>query len=212
MSVNEKIFAIGDIHGCIDKLRRLVGKLHVNAGDTMIFLGDYVDRGPDPKGVIDFLIKLQEECAGRVIFLRGNHEVMFADYMAGVNQQAYLYFGGTTTVESYSRETGKFTFPESHRIFFRDLRSYYETPDYIFVHAGLRPGVPISEQTDEDRLWIRSAFINSDYDWGKRVIFGHTPFFMPRIEENKIGIDTGAVYGRELTCLILPEVEFVFAS
>ncbi len=208
---SERIFAIGDIHGCLDKLQRLMGKLQVAGHDTIIFLGDYIDRGPDSKGVIDFLLMLKEELPARFIFLRGNHEVMFLDYLAGINQQAYLYYGGTDTVDSYSGDTGTFSVPEAHRQFFNALESSYETPDYVFVHAGLRPGVPISEQVDEDRLWIRSGFVNSDYDWGKRVIFGHTPFIVPRIEKNKIGIDTGAVYGRELTCLILPEIDFVFA-
>ncbi len=211
MPVSERILAIGDIHGCIDKLETLITRIDVSEQDTLVFLGDYIDRGPDPKGVVDLVLNLQRECAGQVICLRGNHEEMFLDYIAGVNQEAYLYFGGRATVESYSADTGRFRVPEDHIRFFRRLPSFYETPDYVFVHAGLRPGVPISQQVDEDRLWIRSLFINSSYDWGKRVIFGHTPFLVPRIEENKIGIDTGAVYGRELTCLILPEVEFVFA-
>ncbi len=211
MSAAKRIFAIGDIHGCLHKLETIMGRIHVSAQDTLVFLGDYIDRGPDPKGVVDYLLNLKVECEGEVVCLRGNHEEMFLDYIAGINQEAYLCFGGRATVESYYANTGRFRVPESHLDFYRGLPSFYETPDYVFVHAGLRPGVPISQQVDEDRLWIRSLFINSSYDWGKRVIFGHTPFLVPHIEENKIGIDTGAVYGRDLTCLILPEVDFVFA-
>jgi serine/threonine protein phosphatase 1 len=208
---NEKIFAVGDIHGCLDKLKRLISRLDVAGTDTVIFLGDYIDRGPDPKGVVDFLIRFSDECKGRVIFLKGNHEVMFLDYLKGLNREAYLYYGGTSTVESYSREKGVFYLPEEHRRFFDGLGLFYEVDDYVFVHAGLRPGVPIESQSEYDMLWIRAEFIDSDYDWGKRVIFGHTAFMVPDMDKNKIGIDTGAVYGRELTCLILPDMDFIFA-
>jgi serine/threonine protein phosphatase 1 len=99
--------------------------------------------------------------------------------------------------------------PEHHREFLKELRLYYETADHIMVHAGLRHGVPLEDQTPDDLVWIREEFIYSEQDFGKRVIFGHTPFVRPLVLPNKIGIDTGAVYGNQLTCLILPDMEFV---
>jgi serine/threonine protein phosphatase 1 len=99
--------------------------------------------------------------------------------------------------------------PAGHRAFLRDLRLYYETPDFIMVHAGLRNGVPLEKQTADDLVWIREEFIYSEQDFGKRVIFGHTPFVRPLVLPNKIGIDTGAVYGNALTCVIIPDLEFV---
>jgi serine/threonine protein phosphatase 1 len=98
--------------------------------------------------------------------------------------------------------------PPSHTSFFQDLRLYHETDSYIFVHAGLAPGVPLDKQQEKDLLWIREPFIRSDYSFGKKVIFGHTPFKQPLITENKIGIDTGAVYGNTLTCVELPAEKF----
>lgn len=211
MRDNERIFAIGDIHGCLAKLQKLVDMLDVAQHDTVVFLGDYIDRGPDPRGVVDFLLRFKSNCPARMIFLKGNHEVMFTDYLRGKNRGLYLHYGGISTVESYLRESGSFFVPESHHRFFSELSTHYETPEYIFVHAGLRPGIPIAHQTHEDMMWIRSEFVESGYDWGKRVIFGHTAFSVPLIRKNKIGIDTGAVYGRELTCLVLPEVDMFFA-
>ena len=210
MPGNERIFAIGDIHGCLAKLEKLAGMLDIRQDDTVVFLGDYIDRGPDPKSVVDFLVRFRDQCAGQVIFLKGNHEVMFIDYLQGRNRGLYLHYGGISTVESYLRDSGSFSVPENHKRFFSELSTCYETREYIFVHAGLRPGIPFARQTSEDMLWIRSEFVESDYDWGKRVIFGHTAFSLPLIQKNKIGIDTGAVYGRKLTCLVLPEVEMFF--
>ena len=98
-----------------------------------------------------------------------------------------------------------------HLDFFRSLRLYYETEAYIFVHAGLRPKVPLASQEPEDMLWIRDKFIYSKYDFGKPVVFGHTPLEKPLVEHNKIGIDTGAVYGNALTCVQLPDLVFTTA-
>lgn len=98
--------------------------------------------------------------------------------------------------------------PTTHLDFFRDLSIYYETDQYIFVHAGLKANVPLEEQNEWDMLWIRQEFIYSDFDFGKRVIFGHTPFQKPIVLDNKIGIDTGAVYGNKLTCVELPAEKF----
>lgn len=98
--------------------------------------------------------------------------------------------------------------PADHLRFFESLLSYYETDQYIFVHAGLLPGLPLVAQSADDLQWIRREFIDSDYDFGKRVVFGHTPFSAPLVAVNKIGIDTGAVYGGKLTCVELPALKF----
>ena len=207
----EKIFAIGDIHGCLDKLKTLLGMIRINWNrDLMVFLGDYVDRGPDSRGVIELLIDLRERHAERLICLKGNHEWMFTQFLKGEDQDLFLLNGGGKTLESYRVGEGGIEIPQSHRDFLDHLDLYYETDDYIFVHAGLRPYISISEQSPEDLIWIRSHFLESSYDWGKRIIFGHTPFPVPFIEANKVGIDTGAVYGGRLTCLILPDFEFIF--
>ena len=206
-----KIFAIGDIHGCLDKLKTLLGMIQINWDrDLMVFLGDYVDRGPNSRGVIELLLDLKKKHPGQLIFLKGNHEWMFMHFLKGEDHDFFLLNGGQKTLESYMVEEGRIEIPHSHRDFLDHLDLYYETDDYIFVHAGLRPYISISEQSPEDLIWIRSHFLGSSYDWGKRVIFGHTPFSVPFIEANKVGIDTGAVYGGRLTCLVLPDFEFIF--
>lgn len=208
-----KIFAIGDIHGCFDQLQRLIKNLAIDQQyDILVLIGDYIDRGSAVKEVVDYVIELKSKF-NNVVCLMGNHEQMFLNYLAGADEEMYLHNGGKATLLSYgispyampqSREA---TIPSSHLLFFKSLLSYYETEEYIFVHAGLMPGLSFSEQTVHDLLWVRQEFIYSDYDFGKRVIFGHTPFRTPLIESNKIGIDTGAVYGGKLTCVELPQVK-----
>ncbi|HID96931.1 MAG TPA: serine/threonine protein phosphatase [Thermodesulfobacteriaceae bacterium] len=208
----EKIFAIGDIHGCLDKLESLLCKIPADLDrDMMVFLGDYVDRGPDSFKVLELLLDLKKKHGERMIFLQGNHEWMFSRYIEDNSFRSFLFTGGRKTLESYPVQDGCPEIPPSHMEFLKELTPVYETEQYIFVHAGLKPGIPVSRQRPEDLLWIRSEFIRSSYDWGKRVIFGHTPFFQPLIEANKVGIDTGAVFGGQLTCLSLPDFEFFFA-
>ena len=208
-----RIFAIGDIHGCLEKIQTLLERLPVDfKQDKLVFLGDYVDRGPDSRGVLDLMIKLQRENPASTIFLKGNHEVMFQDYIEnGPLKKSFLTFGGRETIKSYGAADSLIDIPDDHLKFLRELPLLYVTKKFCFVHAGLLPNVPVEEQEEKDILWIRFKFIKSRYDWGKRVIFGHTPFDTPLIEKNKIGIDTGAVYGGRLTCLMLPDVEFIFA-
>jgi len=208
-----RIFAIGDIHGCFEKIRTLMERLPVDfAQDKLVFLGDYVDRGPDSRGVLDLMIRIQQENPTSTIFLKGNHEAMFLDYLEnGPLKNSFLKFGGEETIRSYGIAGSSIDIPDDHLTFIKGLRPLYVTEKFCFVHAGLLPDVPLEKQKEEDILWIRFNFIKSDYDWGKRIIFGHTPFDTPLIEKNKIGIDTGAVYGGRLTCLVLPDVEFIFA-
>ncbi len=208
----DRIFAIGDIHGCLSKLEDLLKRLPINwKADILIFLGDYVDRGPESCQVLELLLALDSSYPGHIIFLKGNHEDMFLRYLDGDLSGLYLSIGGAETLKSYPKGSNGPEIPGAHMDFLKNLRPYYETDHYIFVHAGLRPGLPLKKQDPSDLMWIRSEFIRSSYDWGKKVIFGHTPFSVPLIEKNKIGIDTGAVYGGRLTGLVLPDFEFIFA-
>jgi serine/threonine protein phosphatase 1 len=205
-----KIFAIGDIHGCLNPLRALIKSLTADRqNDTLLFIGDYIDRGSSSPEVVDYVIGLSEEFR-KVVYLLGNHEKMLLRYLDGIEKEMYLFNGGAATLLAYGLPCTaappdvKAKIPVDHLHFFRSLLPYYETEDYIFVHAGLAPGLALSEQSVHDLLWVRQDFIDSDYDFGKRVIFGHTPLAQPLIMPNKIGIDTGAVYGGRLTCLELP--------
>ncbi|MBW2141308.1 MAG: metallophosphoesterase [Deltaproteobacteria bacterium] len=190
-----RLLAIGDIHGCFDKFKKLMDAINWKpAEDTLVFMGDYVDRGPDSAGVIEYIIELKRQ-SGNLICLMGNHEQLFLEYLGGQANQIFFLNGGLDTLASYG---GDRHIPDSHIEFLNSLLPYYETDEYIFAHAGLR----------EDLLWIREEFILSDYDHGKRIIFGHTPVAKPLIQENKIGIDTGAVYGGMLSCVDLPGLVF----
>jgi len=205
------LYAIGDIHGTFDKLDRLIKKIAPEPeSDTVIFLGDYIDRGGFSYEVIDYLLRYKQQNRNAV-FLKGNHEDMLERYLNGYDRELYIANGGNKTLDSYSRYRvhGDPLFPPNHLEFLNSLEYYYITTDYVFVHAGLRPGIPLEKQEKYDFLWIREDFILSDYDFGKKVIFGHTPFLKPFVEKNKIGVDTGAVFGNFLTCLKLPEEEFI---
>ena len=210
----QKTFAVGDIHGCYEKLCALMDKIPINmAQDQLLFIGDYIDRGRGSIEVVDYLIDLKMRSPG-TIFLMGNHEDMLQNYLDGKDRFTYLLNSGQQTLDAYLQKIGEsedYPVPTSHLDFFNALRLYHQTEDYIFVHAGLREKVPLESQKKIDLLWIRDEFIYSDYDFGKRVIFGHTPFKEPLVQPNKIGIDTGAVYGNRLTCVQLPEMEFFFA-
>jgi serine/threonine protein phosphatase 1 len=214
-NMTERIYAIGDIHGHLDPLERLMDKIQPDLEQVrLVFMGDYIDRGDRPRGVVDYVLKLKNQAPpDRVICLKGNHEAMFLDYLQGREMELFLYNGGLATLRDYWGDDWEgepeLALPPDHRQFFEELRLYYESGDYIFVHGGLMPGVPLAQQKEEDLLWVRGEFIASMEDFGKRVIFGHTPFRQPLVMPNKIGIDTGAAYGNYLTCLKLPEEEFV---
>jgi serine/threonine protein phosphatase 1 len=209
-----KIFAIGDIHGCLDKLQRLISDIGADpVNDTLVFIGDYIDRAGGGPDVVDYVLGLKKQYK-KVICLCGNHEYMLIRYLDGVDEDLYLANGGLATLDAYGISRSdvprkrKAKIPPDHLRFFESLLLYYETVDFLFVHAGLLPGIPVTEQTANDLLWVRQEFIGSDYDFGKRVIFGHTHFSAPLVTPNKIGIDTGAVYGGKLTCVELPAIKF----
>ncbi|MGD1968516.1 MAG: metallophosphoesterase family protein [Desulfobacterales bacterium] len=210
----QRIFAVGDIHGCYEKLFALMDKLPVDmARDQLLFIGDYIDRGPSSIEVLDYLIDLKKRSPG-IIFLKGNHEDMLQKYLNGSDRFTYLLNSGQQTLDAYLNNKDRsdnYPVPSAHLDFLNTLQMYYQTEDYIFVHAGLREKVPLESQQEVDMLWIRDEFIYSDYDFGRRVVFGHTPFKEPLVQPNKIGIDTGAVYGNQLTCVQLPEMIFFSA-
>ncbi|HAY21424.1 metallophosphoesterase family protein [Desulfobacca acetoxidans] len=207
------IYAIGDIHGCRQHLSDLLSLVKPDLEHhKLVFIGDYIDRGPDSRGVVDDIIDLKKKYnPENIICLMGNHERMFLNFLDGREELFFLYNGGAATAVSYwgpHWEQQPHPLPAAHQKFFEELRLIYETPDYIFVHGGLKPGIPLEQQQEEDLLWIRGEFINSLEDFGRRVVFGHTPMRAPLIMPNKIGIDTGAVYGNKLTCVLLPEEIF----
>ncbi|MDW7773809.1 MAG: metallophosphoesterase family protein [Desulfobulbaceae bacterium] len=207
----KKTYVIGDIHGCYEPLVNML-QLIGNTEDTLIFLGDYIDRGPESKKVVDLLVQLKKDLP-RVITLLGNHESMFLRFLNGRDQEFFMLNGGQETLESYGidplsdYEPSSFV-PEEHLAFFAGLLLHWEDEKNIYVHAGLKPGLHLSLQTDWC-IWARDEFIYSSCNFGKRVVFGHTVFKEPYVRPEKIGIDTGAVYGGNLTCLVLPDEEFI---
>jgi serine/threonine protein phosphatase 1 len=214
-----KIFAVGDIHGQIYKLRGLIDKLYIDEECLLVFVGDYIDRGDYSFEVIEYLISLSKKY--NCVFLKGNHEEMFMDFMSGINEGLFVQNGGYATILSYGDnlyDIHQYTdylerhLPVEHVDFYQGLKNYYETEDYIFVHAGLlSKDIPLEQQPIDILLWERYDFINSDFDWGKKVIFGHTPNKEVLVMHNKICIDTGSYFEDGcLTCVVLPEEIFIY--
>lgn len=206
----KRTIAIGDIHGCLEKLEELLEKIAPGKDDLLVFLGDYIDRGFKTREVVDRLIALKREVP--CIFLRGNHEQMFIDFLEYcADKTMFFNTGGMRTVQSYlgidafvSHSQVARAIPEPHREFYAEMRWYHEDERYVYVHAGIKPGVPMREQDRKDLIWMRDQFIFSPTGIEKKVIFGHTPFAAPLVKDDKIGIDTGAVYGGPLTAIELP--------
>lgn len=207
-----RTFVIGDIHGCHQSLTALWRKLApIHATDSVVFLGDYIDRGIASRQVVDEILAIKKSLP-RVITLMGNHEQMLLHFLAGREEASFLTVGGAETLASYGvdpDEPGPPALPADHLVFFRELLPFWQNHEAIYVHAGLMPARPLALQPKSWLYWAREDFFESDYDFGKPVVYGHTPFPAPRHEKNRIGIDTGAVYGGQLTCLILPDMEFV---
>ena len=209
-----KTYVFGDIHGCREPLLELLDKVNPDPyDDTLVFLGDYIDRGPDSKGVIDHLLHLSATFK-KVITLKGNHEEVFLNYLNGKDINFFLGIGGEQTLQSYGIDffspPSKHNFPQDHLDFLLNLLPYWEDDNNIYVHAGLQPGVHLSQQSTRWLLWADgSQFFKQDHNFGKRVILGHTVQGKPLITQNSIAIDCGAVYGGALTCLILPDEDFV---
>lgn len=196
-------YVIGDVHGCLTSLERLLAKIAPRSEDEVVFVGDYIDRGPQSREVVDRLLGLPYRC----IFLLGNHERMLLDFLAGDDEDLYMENGGRATLESYGGDVHDI--PAAHLAFFQRLRPMYETPEYLFVHAGIRPLVPLAEQSLQDLIWIRQEFFKFIGKYPKPVVFGHTPLRQVLMTDDRIGIDTGCVFGGKLTCLKLPQREII---
>lgn len=213
------LIAIGDVHGCASTLDALIEELAPTADDHLVFVGDYVDRGPDSNGVIEQLFRYDEQY--NCTFLRGNHEALMLNYLDEGDFELWRMNGGLATLESYRVDSGMIEIPESHVDFIRETRLFYDHKDFFFVHAGLRPDLTVAENIvicDEHVfLWERSYLHARMLAWEKPVVCGHTPHARPINEEKLILIDTGCVYhahpkmGR-LTAVRLPEREFVQVS
>ncbi|MGH2318602.1 metallophosphoesterase family protein [Planococcus sp. SE5232] len=213
----KRILAISDIHGELELFDELLQKAEYDAvGDQLILLGDYGDRGPDSKGVLERVIELKKRGA---IVLRGNHDQMMLD---AVNdepgaKQIWARNGALATLQSYDPSIKDMTLPTAavfweHIDFIKETDYYHETDDFIFVHAGVQPDTPIGQTDPAILMWIRDEFYKV-YSGEKTVVFGHTPAFLMRGTRNNdvyfgdnriIGIDGGAVYGGQLNCLELP--------
>jgi serine/threonine protein phosphatase 1 len=203
-------FAIGDVHGCADKLLSLLARvgarLAPGIAGRIVFLGDLVDRGPDSAEVVAIVRALEElSPGGAVACLTGNHEQMMLDWL---NQGDDLWFinGGLETIASYRRGDDEPEIPGDVVEWIESRPTWLEDAAHIYVHAGLRPGRPYDQQRDHDRLWIREGFLEIDHDFGKHVVHGHTPILNgPDRRPFRTNIDTGAVYGGALTAAILDE-------
>jgi Calcineurin-like phosphoesterase len=218
------LYAVGDIHGERDMLRELLARLPLVPGDRVVFVGDYVDRGPDSKGVVDELIAFSQRHVCE--FLLGNHESMFLDFLGWQGSEyfggdAFLMNGGDRTLASYDffRQIGpgkpEFALPRGHEDFFRRLKLFHREGDYLFLHAGI--GRDLLGETDvdwalkrahtEDLLWDRAS-ADLPHALGVTIVYGHTPATDFQVRWNppfSIGIDTGAVYGGRLTAIRLPD-------
>jgi len=220
------LYAIGDIHGMRDELARLLSRMPLQRGDRLVFIGDYVDRGKDPKGVVDDLIGLQKQYD--CIFLMGNHEAMFLSFLGWEGPQyfgseAFLHNGGETTLASYGYfgADENFALSPEHERFYKSLRLWHLEGEYAFVHAGMSkaslglsdPKYALGKESPKDLLWQRET-ADLPHSLGVTVIYGHTPMPDFGVRWNlpySIGIDTGAVYGGPLTAIRLPD-ETVFQS
>ena len=213
-----RVYAIGDVHGCLD---RLVAMHETIAEDLaarpiptviLVHLGDYVDRGQESAQVVEWLLEGPPVPATRVINLMGNHEEMMLAAIASGHEEAadqWLANGGADSLFSWGvpRKAGQAEWagliPARHLLFLRDLATHLRVGPYFFVHAGIRPGIPLDRQARHDLLWIREPFLSSSKDHGAVIVHGHTPRYDPLVRPNRIAIDTGAVLGGVLTCVVL---------
>lgn len=198
--MTKRTVAIGDIHGCHVALDALLNELQITSSDTVVVLGDVVDRGPGTKQAIDRLIELQSQC--KLIFLLGNHEEMMLESRDGKSiERMWLRYGGQETLESYGGGYG--LVPDSHWQFIENAKQYWETESEIFVHANLQPGIPLSSQTAEWLRWTRLSREETPRKCGRRVICGHTSLEkgVPWVREGWVCIDTWCYGNQFLTAL-----------
>lgn len=205
--------AIGDIHGCSQKLAALLlwvirtGKFE---GAKFVFLGDYIDRGPKSKEVVEKLMALQRELPESVVCLRGNHEQMLLNAIAADRSDrdlmTWIGNGGEQTLLSYDCEDPS-DLPEEHLHWFRSLPLTTHDAMRFFVHAGVRPDIPLEQQSEDDLLWIREPFLSSDKRFGLLVVHGHTVVKAADLRKNRLNLDTGACFGGRLTAAIFEDDE-----
>ena len=200
-------YAVGDIHGCYDQLIRLLSCCKKHSGtrpSRFVFLGDYIDRGPDSRKVVDFLIRAEASSPRQFVCLRGNHEKLFDDAVtsdAGSSQRAaWFQNGGLETMASFD-VTDIEAIPDTHKVWLSSRPLTTDDGKRLYVHAGVRPGIPLEKQRERDLLWIREPFLSSPVDHGRLVVHGHTPTASgkPDIRSNRVNLDTGACFGGHLT-------------
>ncbi|WP_112322372.1 metallophosphoesterase family protein [Oceanibium sediminis] len=212
----KRIYAIGDIHGCLGALEHVLGRIAADfsarphPAPVTLCVGDYVDRGPDARGVLDRLLALD----GAVLLL-GNHDELFRDFLLGdLPGEMFASWqrgamGGRETLASYglnpgvSPEEARAVAPASHLGFLQRAPRLVRIGGYVFVHAGIRPGVPLDRQDPHDLIWIREPFLSWTGPHPGIVVHGHTPVERVTHHGNRIEIDTGAVFGGPLSCLVL---------
>ena len=207
-------FAVGDIHGCFDKLLRLIAACESasDRSDRFVFIGDYVDRGPDASKVIATLIELQRQEPDRFVCLRGNHEELLARAARPDRTDRDLMTwwanGGEATLDSYGVGDPS-DLPADHLAWIETLPFMLRDSRRLFVHAGIRPGVSIPDQAERDLLWIREPFLSSDARHGAFIVHGHTPTQsgLPDLRPNRLNIDTGACFGGPLTAALFSHAE-----
>ncbi|MBV8616366.1 MAG: serine/threonine protein phosphatase [Acetobacteraceae bacterium] len=212
-----RIYAVGDIHGCLDQLVALHAAIAADlaarpvAAPLLLHIGDYVDRGPDTAGVIERLRHGPPIAGVPTVNLKGNHEQTMIEALAGERAAGtdWLFHGGKPALASYGldpdgpRAAWRAAVPEAHLAFLERLTMAHREGGYLFVHAGIRPSVRLEDQAPEDLLRIRQPFLFTEQDLGVVVVHGHTPVKNPVVRRNRIGIDTGAVFGGCLTCVVL---------
>ena len=229
-----RIYAVGDIHGRVDLLDAMLKRIEIDLEKyptpvaIEVYLGDYIDRGPSSRQVIDRLVERNRKFRG--VFLKGNHESYLTEFMTKPSiLDEWRQFGGLETLRSYgivapinvgadirARLTDclRRALPASHTGFLDNLRLSFTCGDYFFAHAGVRPGVPLTKQREEDLLWIRQDFLLCEEEFSKIIVHGHSPMLAPDIRPNRINIDTGAYATGRLTCLRLENdhVDFIQTS
>ena len=227
-AAESRAYAIGDVHGRLDLLVELLAQIEADnarrspAKTYVVFLGDLVDRGPDSRGVIELLANSPPRFA-RNIFLKGNHEEFFTRVLDGDDAvvQHWLTYGGTECAESYGLGSGWMLnadaaqirdrliaeVPPDHKEFLDGLADSFPFGDYLFVHAGIRPGVELAEQASRVLRWIREGFLDDRTDHGVIVVHGHTIVERPEEHSNRIAVDTGAYRSGTLTAIGLEGTE-----
>jgi serine/threonine protein phosphatase 1 len=205
-----RTYALSDIHGCLDKLERLVARCHANAGGDaqFVFLGDYIDRGADSRGVLEYVFGMEAREPNRVICLAGNHEDMALNAIDDLRhaEQWIVRNGGDKMLASYG-VTHPLDLPSDHVTWLRALATHHDDGRRFFVHAGIDPSRPLDKQDRQDMLWMREPFLSDPRDFGRFIVHGHTPqkSGKPDLRGNRVNIDTAAVLGGPLTAAVFDD-------